>query len=127
MKKELIISFIIVVAIVIFDIITQNYTDSAMREVGQILESVRNGLVEENSNIAKENIEIAKSKWDEVKEKLVIYIEHNELEKVEMYLIEVNSYIEKEDYNMALDSLDICNFIMEHIKDKYQFSLENIF
>lgn len=58
---------------------------------------------------------------------MVIYIEHNELEKAEMYIVEAKSHIETNEYSMAIESLDSCKFIIDHIIDKYEFSLKNIF
>ncbi|MCI8620429.1 MAG: DUF4363 family protein [Clostridia bacterium] len=58
---------------------------------------------------------------------MVIYLEHTELEKAEMYLLETKSHIETKDYEMAVVSLDTCKFIIDHIIDKYEFSLKNIF
>ena len=65
--------------------------------------------------------------WDNVKEKFVIYLEHNELEKVEMYIIETKSHIETNEISMAIQSVDTCTFVIDHIKEKYEFSLKNIF
>lgn len=127
MKKEMIISCIVVAIIIILDIITQKYTKASMNEIEEVLVSVREELKKENDIEAKEKIEEAKSKWDKIKEKLVIYIEHEELEKVEMYIIESRSNIETKEYEMAIQTIDVCNFIMDHIKDKYELSLQNIF
>lgn len=127
MKKEIIISVVIVTLIVILDIITQKYTKFAMNDIAGILASVRDDLINNREQEANENIKTAQERWDEVKEKMVIYIEHNELEKVEMCIIESKSYIETGEYKMAIESIDKCNFIMNHIKGKYELSLKNIF
>ena len=58
---------------------------------------------------------------------MVIYLEHTELEKVEMYILETQSHIETKEYTMAIQSLDTCDFIIDHIIDKYEFSWKNIF
>ena len=113
MKKEIIISIVIVLIIVILDIITQNCTNKSMSQVSEKLMDVRADLINGNE--------------DKTKEKLVIYIEHGELEKVEQHMLETESYIEVEEYDVAVQTLDTCNFIIEHIKDKYEFSLKNIF
>ena len=42
-------------------------------------------------------------------------------------MLETESYIEVEEYDVAVQTLDTCNFIIDHIKDKYEFSLKNIF
>lgn len=127
MKKEIIISVIIVIIVVILNIITQEYTDSSMSEMETELAKVRECLVNENEGNCKKEIESAKDKWDEMKEKLVIYLEHNELEKIEMYIIEASSHIETKEYAMAIQSVDTCSFMIEHIKEKYDFSWKNIF
>lgn len=58
---------------------------------------------------------------------MVIYLEHTELEKAEMYILEAESYIETKEYAMAIQALDTCKFIIDHIIDKYEFSWKNIF
>ncbi len=127
MKKEIIISIVIVLIIVILDIITQNYTNKSMSQVSEKLMDVRADLINGNKDKTKEKIIATKKNWDKIKEKLVIYIEHDELEKVEQHMLETESYIEVEEYDVAVQTLDTCNFIIEHIKDKYEFSLKNIF
>lgn len=127
MKKEIIISVVIVLIIVILDIITQNYTNKSMSQVSEKLMDVRADLINGNEDKTKEEIIAIKKNWDKIKEKLVIYIEHDELEKVEQHMLETESYIEVEEYDVAVQTLDTCNFIIEHIKDKYEFSLKNIF
>ena len=42
----------------------------------------------------RENIEKVNNEWEENKSKLSIYIEHDELEKIEMYMVELNTHIE---------------------------------
>ena len=127
MKKEIIISIVIVLIIVILDIITQNYTNKSMSQVSEKLMDVRADLINGNEDKTKDELIAIKKNWDKIKEKLVIYIEHDELEKVEQHMLETESYIEVEEYDVAVQTLDTCNFIIEHIKDKYEFSLKNIF
>lgn len=54
MKKELIITCLIVIVIVILDIVTQKYTKTRLTEVGEILNSVCKDLYMENEDSAKE-------------------------------------------------------------------------
>ncbi len=79
---------------------------------------------EENLN---NRIEEIIENWNKKKEAFVIYLEHTELEKVEMYMIEIKSNIETKEYEMAVQAIDTCKFIIGHIKEKYEFSIENIF
>lgn len=127
MKKEIIICFVVIAIVVILSTVTERHTDYIMNGIEGSLNDLRGDLISENEE--KVNIEISEvfKKWQEEKDMLAIYIEHDELEKIETYLTEINSNIETKEYSIAVESLDTCNFIMEHIKDKYKFSLKNIF
>ena len=84
-------------------------------------------LVEKREEKAKEAMQEVVGTWNDKKEILVIYLEHTELEKAEMYILEAKSHLETEEYTMAIQSIDTASFIIDHIKDKYEFSIKNIF
>lgn len=88
---------------------------------------MKTDLVEKREEKAKEAMQEVVGTWNDKKETLVIYLEHTELEKAEMYILEAKSHIETEEYTMAIQSIDTANFIIDHIKDKYEFSIKNIF
>ena len=134
MKKELIICIIIFTAIVIGNIITQNYTKQSVNNLSNELEELKEnigGKIGENNN--KENEELIEKinditkNWEERHDKLAYYIEHNELEKVEDNLTGLSSLIKTNEYPDAIKELDKCVFILKHIEEKYAFNLENIF
>lgn len=127
MKKEIIIIFIVIILIIILNIITSRNTNRVMGEITADLGMVREGLNIGAEEQMKENIKKAKETWDNEKDKLSVYIEHDELEKVEMYMTNVDTDIQTKEYSMALEALDTCRFIIEHIKDKYSLSIKNIF
>ena len=127
MKKQIIIASVIVLLVVILNIITQKYTEVAMGEILDELGKTRNNIVEQREGEIQVSLENTIEKWNNKKEKMVIYLEHTELEKAEMYLLETKSHIETKEYTMAIQSLDTCKFIIDHIIDKYEFSLKNIF
>ena len=54
MKKEIIISIVIVLIIVVLDIVTQNYTNKSMSEVSEKLMDVRADLINGDKDITKE-------------------------------------------------------------------------
>lgn len=127
MKKAITICIVVIILIVILNIITENHTNAVMDEIVEDLDIIREKLIMKNSEDLNENIEEIVDKWKERSKSLAYYIEHDEIEKVELYLLETKSNIEVEEYNIAVTSLDSCKFIIEHIKDKYTFKLVNIF
>ena len=127
MKKEIIICFIVVALVITLNVISEAHTDFIMDDTENNLGTLRQDLFLENSENIKNEIKEILDKWNDDKEILSVYIEHNELEKIETCLREINSNVETEEYNIAIQSLDTCVFLMNHIKDKYKLSIKNIF
>ena len=127
MNREIIIACVIITLIVILNIITANYTNKVMEEITSNLDEIRVQLVAKNKENLKSNVDKTIKNWSDRKNLLAFYIEHTELEKVELYLYEMNSNVETDEFNIAIQALDSCKFIVSHIRDKYKVALKNIF
>ena len=129
MTKELWVCIIIVILICIGDFFTQKYTKMCINEADSDLRELRAELMKDevDSESAKKGMKELQEKWGKRHPKLSYYIEHDELEKVETELAGVNGYIEIEEYKEAVIEIDKTMYILEHIKNKNLFNLENIF
>lgn len=156
MYKQVIIIFVVIVAIIVANIITQNNTNSAVEAMSKNLSELREKIYklnesEESSKIneeqnsktdesKKESLDVNKeqeestkkmeeieSLWEEKDETMSYYIEHNEIEKVKTELTKLKANIETKDYQTAVESVDNCAFILKHIKDKSALKIVNIF
>ncbi len=131
MWKETIICVVIVIAIVIGNYITQNYTVQSVEELTSKLGELKQEIVKEEGNIDREKannkMEEIKKSWEARHDKLAYFIEHDELEKVETDLTSLKSFIETNSYSEATSELDKSVFVLQHIEDKYAFNLENVF
>ena len=129
MTKELWICVVIVILICIGDFFTQKYTKFCINEADDELRELRGELMQENvdSEKAKSVMKELLEKWGKRHLKLSYYIEHDEIEKVETELAGINGYIEIEEYKEAVVEVDKTVYILEHIKNKNLFNLENIF
>ncbi len=128
MKKEIIICFVIIIAVIILNIITINYTKESVQSLKIELSKIKEDIEQEKDvNSVNEKVKELRENWETRYEKLAYYIEHNELEKVELYIVGLDSNINVEEYSQAIGELDKCIYVLEHIKDKYSFNLENIF
>lgn len=127
--KELIISGIIIVLIIIGEIVTQNYTKSTIEIISNNLEEIKEEIkkdeVDEESLKAK--INSMYDEWNKRHPKLSYYIEHDELENVEINFSGIDDYIEEKNYDDAVVEIDKTNYSLKHIRNKINFSLENIF
>lgn len=126
MFKEIIISVTIIIFIIGLDFVTQNYTKETVKNTRAMLSDLKE-KINVNANDVSKNIEEIYKSWEERREKLAYFIEHDELEKVETNLTNIRSFIEVDDLDMAISSIEEVKFILEHIKEKNAFNLENIF
>ncbi len=129
MKKELIICVVVISLVVIGNIVTQNYTKKCVEDMEQQLEQFKAVVLqkEKNKEEIKEKIDMVKTKWDDMQEKLAFYIEHDELEKVEAEIALMEGQSESELYDEICPELEKCIFILEHIEDKTALNVKNIF
>lgn len=127
MIKELTISVIIIITIVVLDLYTQNYTKTTISETTQRLNELQQEISKNDSKQIEEKLNNAEKEWKKAHNNLAFYIEHDELEKVDTALVTMKSYIDSQDYSSASSELQKSIFVLEHIQKKNSFSLENIF
>ena len=127
MFKETIICIVIVVAIFSLDMFTQKYTKNAVEDISNRFASLRENILKEDKDQMDEELKKLDENWNEMHDKLAYYIEHDELEKVDTAIVDAKSFVETEDYPSAVAEVDKAKFVMEHIKRKYAFNLQNIF
>jgi glutaredoxin-related protein len=127
--KEIAISIIVIVAIFGLNYATQNYTNYTVSEMKEKLDNTRIELANENPkyDVAIEKATNTFDRWEELDDILALYIEHDEIEKVKTALTSMKSFIEMQDDSQAVDSIDRCKYILEHIVEKEKFSIDNIF
>ena len=127
MLKEIATCVIIILLIFAGNTISQSYTNNTMDETVSELENFKSTV---NSYEAEKNTEKIKeiyNKWEEKQELLAYYIEHDELEKVQTNLVSIKSYTEISKYDEVVNEIDKTIYIINHIKDKYKISFQNIF
>ena len=128
MYKELVICIILVITIFLLNGMTQKYTQSKTTELSEELNDLKQKIeIGGNLEEKKKFMDNIYSKWKEFHDISAIYIEHNELEKVENNMISCKNFIEQDIKDMSLNELDKIIFGLEHINDKYAFKLINIF
>ena len=127
MYKEITIIIMIILTIFIGDFTTQKYTKKNVESLTNELNELKQNIINNSNNNAKEKTEIIQNKIDNVHHKLSYYLEHNEIEKIETTFTSCKSFVETEDYNEAICEVEKTIFLVNHLSDKYSFNLDNIF
>ena len=132
MQKEMIIVAIIIVVVVGVNITTDKYTKKCVSEINMKLEEIcdmANASLEEKkeNNQIIEKMDALREEWSNFSKKLAFYIEHDEIEKVDTSIVEINEYIKLVLYDEAIPEIRKCSFILEHIKNKGELQVINLF
>ena len=127
MYKEIIITIIVLVLIIVGNIITQNNTNKSVEEMSKHLDILKQQIENKNWDESNKKMEEIEKIWEEKNEVMAYYIEHNELEKVQTEIAKAKADVESKESAMATESISNCNFILEHIKDKNALKIVNIF
>ena len=129
MYKELLICISIIVVIISFDYMLQKYTDDAVEELTSQIDEIKTKVMNDDfdSTQIENKTDELYLKWEEYNNKFSYYIEHTELEKVETAFIVYKSYLKSKQYYDAIAESEKTKYILNHIKEKYSFSLANIF
>ena len=129
MRKELIISIVILILIFGLNYITQGYSKNNIDIIANDLRSIRQDTLQEEPNKEKimQEVDNVYKKWEDVDDNFAYYLEHNELEKIKTALTSIKSYTEVEEYPESVEQLDKCLYLLEHIYQKEEVTLDNIF
>lgn len=130
MRRTLIICIIIVIAIILGDIMLQRYVKQVFEPINYMLDEIANKLDEENEINNKEELKNKMGEvdnlWDSKFKKMACFLEHDELEKVKTQLVVAKSAIEVNDRENAYEEINKAKYIIDHIKQKVNFSINNI-
>lgn len=128
MKREALITVLIVIVILIGEWVTQKYTKKTLSNVQTELIELKEEILKADtdvSNLIQKSEEINEN-WENKNQVLSFYLEHDELEKVNTQIILIKGYLESDTPQDSIPDLEEGVYILEHIKVKEAFTLKNI-
>lgn len=139
LKKEFFLIIGILTFIIVLEIITNLITEKSIGKIEKQINEINSDISKiaymsieneeyENYKIELENkIEKLKSSWFEEQDKLSVFSEHNELEKVSKCLIVLEENTRNKEFEIALGDGKEFVYWLNHIKEKDKLELKNIF
>lgn len=129
MKKEIIITIVTIIVIIVGDFITQNLTKKCVNETTEKLSSLKNEVLnkEKSTNDLKDESEKIYNSWREESKGLAYYIEHDELEKVDVQIQIVTADLEADTPEESISEIEQAIYLLHHIEEKRALKLKNIF
>ena len=125
MSKEIVISTIILIIIIIANIWVSHFIDEKLNYIVKELDELESALTEENYSKANDKLDEIDDYFNKSEDMLSCYIEHDELEKVKTEFTSLKTFVrfEKDD---SFESLDKMRFIIRHIEEKDDLKLKNV-
>lgn len=129
MRREAIITILIILAIIIGEWLTQSYSKKTLSGVQDSLRELKEGILSSENEVSEliDKTNQIYDKWEEDNQLLSYYLEHDELEKVNTQFVLVKGYLETDDPKNAIPDIEEGIYILEHIKEKEKLSIKNIF
>jgi len=81
----------------------------------------------ENETANAEDASAVFRAWENRKDKLHVWIPHNDITRIDDYFSEALKYIDDQNYTLALAKLEILLVMCENLPSTYRLTLANIF
>ncbi len=124
MVKSFISILVAVIITVSLSILEQSYVNKSFTQFKEIMVTVYDKI--ENDTATKEDILSAQKYWIEKKEKLHIFIPHNDIKEIDLWLAESTTLVENDKKEDALSKIDVVIELIEQIPKTYSLRLENL-
>ncbi len=125
MVKSIIYTLVAVALSVGFFIWTEYYIDKQFDEMGTALQSLYDKI--EDKTATREDGYAVREVWNVKKEKLHVFIPHNDISYIDYWLNEACALVYNDKYELALGKIEVLLDVTQRLPDAYKLKLENIF
>lgn len=122
---------ILSIAIFLIMVITMSFSISYLHKISLELENLNN---EVEQYIANEKWDMAyktytqfKDEWEHHTKIIKLFVNHQEIDNIEMELCKLSEYVKEKTKDEALASISTLDFLLSHVSDLEKINLQNIF
>ena len=124
-------TIIIILIILIFSItacyFSHKFIHNNGRELSTQLDELKSDLLNKNKDKALTKANNIYNKWNDSSSKWAIIVQHQELDYIEKEMTEMNANIHVDEFYNAYVSLEKVLFYINHLIEKENFSIKNVF
>jgi len=124
--KNVVISLIIFIIMIICIVISLNYLNKATDDLRKLNDEIELYITDNDWDKAyKSSIEYTE-KWRDYSEKLKLFVDHQEMDQIEIELWKLPQYIKEKNKEESLASIHVLKFLIDHISELEKVSMQNI-
>ena len=101
------------------------FVQREFEDFGEEVQSLYDKTEAETATIG--DARVVQGLWEERKERLHVWIPHNDINKIDDYMSEAVRYIGEENYALAAAKLEVILHLSTCLPDTYRPALENVF
>lgn len=103
------------------------YLEKTARYTLSDIEYVKNAAINGNFKLANEGAENIERTWNSVETVWHIFIDSNEIDRIEEHICSIKSYIDEEDKEEVIVNANELNRIVDYVVRKQKLHIQNIF
>lgn len=124
--KAIIIIVVVLTAVFAVSLLTQNFLTVSAHSIDQELKLLEHSIRTGKWNEAKAQLGVVEGRWDSIKDKWAMVLDHQEIDNIELSLVRMGVYVDKSDPVQSLAEISALVMLFEHIPEKEALSWKNI-
>jgi len=126
-KTAIVITVILLAFIFVLDLGSYYYLKDTAMSISQSIEALPEKIENEKWDTATDDLNKASNRWSSVKGIWAVLINHDEIDKIDMSLVRLRSFVQYNDTEEAMAEYNTLKMLVKHIPENQRFSLVNIF
>jgi hypothetical protein len=124
--RVVIITILILVIFFVGAFMVNRYVNSTCGELLKDAGALDRSIKEENWIQGREQVNGLKKQWEDTKKGWLLFLEHYETDPIDIVLTRLEQYIEVENKALALGEMAELKLLIDSVRSKENFKLENI-
>lgn len=124
MVKSIISMAVVSILLIIGSVYERNFIDRQFTELEQVLEVLYEKVDEQTAT--QDDVYAVQKNWLEKKKYLHIFIPHNEIKEIDLWLSESSTLVRDEEWNDAISKIEVLKELAEQIPKTFLVRWENI-
>ncbi|SET63602.1 protein of unknown function [Natronincola peptidivorans] len=124
--KVVIATILILITFFAVALYMEQYVNQSAEILTSELEKLEQAIEKEEWKEVRQHMENTAQGWGETKKVWLTFLEHNEIDKIDIVFARLQSYVGSEENVEALSSTAELKFLLQHIVEKQGFRLTNV-
>lgn len=125
--KNVIISLLISVIMIITMSFSIKYLNKVSQDLGILNDEIEQNITDDNWDKAYKTSLQLTDKWKSYSKIIKLFLNHQEIDNIEIELWKLPQYIKEETKDESLASVHVLKFLLDHIAELEKIKLQNIF